>query len=91
MKIQIHENFSTNFELTEEEKKSLLEEFSQNFTQAHQLMKWIEDPDVPIKDRTEYFPHMCFIFETMHKILGILREANLSEKEIITALNELPF
>lgn len=91
MKLQINDNFSINFHLTEDEKKELLKDFSNNFTQAHKLMAWIEDPNVKITERLEYFAHMWFIFESMSRILKLLTEAGLSEKQIIEALNELPF
>ncbi len=91
LEIIINSNFSLNFKLTEDETKKLLKDFSDNFTQAHMLMKWIEDPDVKITERLEYFAHMWFIFESMSRILKLLTEAGLSEKQIIEALNEIPF
>lgn len=76
---------------TEEEKSQLLKEFSDKFTEAHKLMAWIEDPTVNLDDRTQYFNHMYCIFDSMHILTKLLRKSGLTEKEIIAALNEVPF
>jgi len=91
MKIEFNENYSIKYEITEDEKKQLLQEFSNKFNSAHKLMAWIEDPDVTVQDRLPYFANMFFIFKSMNKLLEMLLEAKLSETEIIKALNELPF
>lgn len=91
LELVINDNFSLNFKFTVDETKKLLESFSNNFTQAHMLMKWIEDPNVKMAERLDYFAHMWFIFESMSRILRILMEAGVSEKQIIEALNDLPF
>lgn len=91
MQIRINENFSITYKLTEDEKKELLTAFSDNFTQAHQLMKWMDDVNVSKEERLGYFSHMFFIFQTMDRLLRMLLDAGFSETEIITALNELPF
>ncbi len=79
------------FTFTEDEKKKLLEQFSNNFTQAHQLMAWIEDPNVPVKERYQYYDHMFHIFESLHTLLLIFPEAGITSNQVIDALNELPF
>jgi hypothetical protein len=91
MELIFHENYSINFRITEDEKKQLLKEFSDKFNSAHKLMVWIEDPNVPVRDRTEYFPNMFFIFQSMDRLLKMLLDAGLSETDIVKALNDLPF
>jgi len=91
MELIFHENYSINFRITEDEKKQLLEEFSDKFNSAHKLMAWIENPDVPVEERKEYFANLFFIFQSMDRLIKMLLDAGLSETEIIKALNELPF
>jgi hypothetical protein len=91
MNVNFTETFALKYILTEDEKNGLLEEYSNNFTQAHKLMAWIEDPNVPVQERAQYFTSMYLIFESMSNMLKLLLAAGINELEIIKALNDLPF
>lgn len=78
-------------QFTEEEKNQLLMELSNKFTEAHKLMAWIEDPAISLETRVQFFNHMYCIFNSMHILLHLLKKSGLTEKEIIAALNDVPF
>lgn len=91
MDIKFGEIFDLAIKFNEDEKKEILKEFSNNFTQAHKLMAWIEDPNVNINERTKYFSSMFCIFDSMLLLIKLLMNSGMTDKQIIEALNDLPF